>query len=754
MSGAHFRVSVDESGECWIEDLGSKNGTLLKSKPVQPGTRVRYKFGDEIKIVESSSLCFYILKYEEKKVDEIESKKLAKPKIEEEKIQISVASKQEKVKELAVSKEQSMSKSLLEKELADLKGEVDKLSEKRRFLQEDLADLNDKVLGEVKKNKTLTDDNSKLEKSIDEHFAKFKNIEEKVLNIEHTYQQLLKERMDKLNADCRAYELDIEKYQKEVEDLKSQRKELEEFCKKFEEDRIKAEHKINQLNADINNLNEKNFNLEREKSLLESDNRNIKKLIFDSEVELDRIKLQIKTTQLEFESTHSQLLQSLKEREERLNKSVENEKTIIADLKAEIEKLKSEKNSIKSEIRDCQAELEIKKDENVKELANLKSDLEHKKEEFSYKQIELENRYKEYLKQHEEEIAKLKYQSHELDLEIRKKKEDVLKSNEELIDEARAKSKTIVDEAEHRAKQILLDAQAQSKEIEKQADVQAKNEIEKLRQKYENDFSNRLVKKSQELSIDLGDILFERLNQSKAKMIDDTIIENIRHEMVEFATSSFLDQANPQHAKIKEMIQKRDSERQKKHATSKVREHLAYALAGVLVLIFVFPQVAHKPKSLVYSLVEKNEVSDEQRKQMREVAQAKVDKLKYKPKQTPEYKDSYVDNFLFTSDYMTKKAEKSFYDNWVLELNNFFVFTLDQKDTAVIKFISMETNMLKELERLSKEIDPEMPEVKINEMRDVEDLFKKRLKNLVETDENVEKIYEKNKNLWLEKYKE
>ena len=57
LSRRHCRVSIDEKGGFWLEDLGSKNSTFLNSRKLQEKRRLHY--GDRI-MIGNTILRFYL----------------------------------------------------------------------------------------------------------------------------------------------------------------------------------------------------------------------------------------------------------------------------------------------------------------------------------------------------------------------------------------------------------------------------------------------------------------------------------------------------------------------------------------------------------------------------------------------------------------------------------------------------------------------------------------------------------------------
>jgi hypothetical protein len=77
----------------------------------------------------------------------------------------------------------------------------------------------------------------------------------------------------------------------------------------------------------------------------------------------------------------------------------------------------------------------------------------------------------------------------------------------------------------------------------------------------------------------------------------------------------------------------------------------------------------------------------------------------YHPAQTPDIKDTYADNVLFTTNYVETVLGKAYQQKWTLALTKFVVKDLDLRDDIVIRLQPRETLLIKELDRTRKEIN-------------------------------------------------
>ena len=127
-------------------------------------------------------------------------------------------------------------------------------------------------------------------------------------------------------------------------------------------------------------------------------------------------------------------------------------------------------------------------------------------------------------------------------------------------------------------------------------------------------------------------------------------------------------------------------------------------------------------------------------------------RMNYNPPTTVEFKSSYVENVLFTTDFELRRQDQAFQDKWILELNDFFINHLDVKDTTIIKFVSLESSLLRDLAKIKGQVDPANTEPKIEEMRQRENEFKDKLGKMFEDEIKVAKYYEFSEKFWNEFY--
>jgi hypothetical protein len=95
----------------------------------------------------------------------------------------------------------------------------------------------------------------------------------------------------------------------------------------------------------------------------------------------------------------------------------------------------------------------------------------------------------------------------------------------------------------------------------------------------------------------------------------------------------------------------------------------------------------------------------------------------YSPKQTSEYKDTFTDNVLYTSNFVAMEQDEGYQRRWVVALNRFFIRELDLSDGIVVKVVPFEKALIRELAKLKAGLRAENPDEGIENMRAVEEKF-------------------------------
>jgi hypothetical protein len=96
------------------------------------------------------------------------------------------------------------------------------------------------------------------------------------------------------------------------------------------------------------------------------------------------------------------------------------------------------------------------------------------------------------------------------------------------------------------------------------------------------------------------------------------------------------------------------------------------------------------------------------------------EKHTYTPQTTPDYKASYTDNVVYTTDFEKVLEHEEFTNDWILKIHDFMVKELELSEDIAISFISAEGALVKELATIRKDLHPQFLDTGLKKMRDLE----------------------------------
>ncbi len=358
------------------------------------------------------------------------------------------------------------------------------------------------------------------------------------------------------------------------------------------------------------------------------------------------------------------------------------------------------------------------------------------------------------------------------DKKIKKQCDDLVEvSNtkaKELISSAESKAKELVSSAENKAQEIVSEAETKrdtvltSITIEKDALIQnyqekfevlkakCNDELENIQKQEEIEFQSKRMTRAQNLALGMSAMIGNELKAYKAKAIDDEIIKIMQHALQGISIDLILEKQSEESKKLKMLVENATREKSDNQKFWFRLSTYGGIPVAILILCFFFPGLILGPRQAVNRVFEFDKEAND-REMMKQMAKKAV-VSRYHPPQTVEFKDSYVDNVLFTKDYAAKKFDKKFNDQFVIDVNEFMIYKLDLKDTSIIRFIGAEAKLIKTLQEIAREIDPEKPNIKINEMREAEKAFRRSLREYMDDDIKIQKMYDYSKKYWNDFY--
>lgn len=95
-------------------------------------------------------------------------------------------------------------------------------------------------------------------------------------------------------------------------------------------------------------------------------------------------------------------------------------------------------------------------------------------------------------------------------------------------------------------------------------------------------------------------------------------------------------------------------------------------------------------------------------------------KYTFNPETTVGFKDTFVDNVLYTTDFVTLVENEAYQNDWILKLHDFMVKELELSEDVAISYISSEGTLLKELVDTKKDINVQFKDQGIKKLQELE----------------------------------
>ncbi|MBY0515868.1 MAG: hypothetical protein K2P81_03095 [Bacteriovoracaceae bacterium] len=123
-------------------------------------------------------------------------------------------------------------------------------------------------------------------------------------------------------------------------------------------------------------------------------------------------------------------------------------------------------------------------------------------------------------------------------------------------------------------------------------------------------------------------------------------------------------------------------------------------------------------KDLIVQALKQKESASE--KYVTQQKQEWREKNTYNPPTTLGYKSSFVDNVLYTTDFLKVVSDESFQNDWILKLHGFITTDLELSEDIAISYISSEGALIKELEMARGDIHPNYLEAGLAKLHEIE----------------------------------
>lgn len=234
---------------------------------------------------------------------------------------------------------------------------------------------------------------------------------------------------------------------------------------------------------------------------------------------------------------------------------------------------------------------------------------------------------------------------------------------------------------------------------------------------------------SHQVSLKIGEILSAEDHRPLLKELEMSFEKQIR--------VSLLGQSQDVQDRSKEILNVDLTAQAQMRQWWKSRALYAGGATLALSLFFYFKQNIHDFGSQVMSSEHKNLAAEAYLKKARDHAA-----LRYSPKTTEDFKETYTKNVLYTTDYVNTLMSQAYQDEWILKANDFFVKELGLGDNTIVQFIAQEANLIKKLNEIKEGIHPDHTQAGIEEMVREEEMVTTQMKITLEGEKRFRKFKE------------
>lgn len=549
-------------------------------------------------------------------------------------------------------------------------------------------------------------------------------------------------------------------------------------------------HEIGNYEIQFSKLTEKKNRITEEIASLENkkqqyDNLNVSYASLEKNLELKNN--DFKSLLLEIQKVNSDL-KELKDLNQSLNSESTRQRTQIDDDNKTIEKLKKEQQDYINKNKTLNADIE----ELVKKKESATSDLN----DLNKKSLALDKEAKDKIKRASDEAdliisqSKAKAQSEYITM-MQKSKQDLIDKEQVVMDQAKNQAKEILDRATAEAKKAAAELKAQSddnvlkaeqkveklvKDSQQRADElrdkardeyqkiveEAKSEADKIKihtiqimDEKKKDFvelEKKKIRKSAEvLKSELNVLLYSKL-KLYLKEDSDEYTARVKASLDSAVNASMLNEVLENDDEMYALLDDKVLKQQQK-TINYWRYTVPGVITALIVIYFAVPFFKEKIKdeSRRVASVSQQEAKNRVIKKEQEAKQALIEY--FTPKKSSEFKSTYTDRVLYTEGYAELSLEKEYREDWILELQTFFVDKLKLSENALVPFISQEANMIRELVAQSKRINGNFIESGISKMREIEDEFLVKLKENLRSEKDFDKIMDFQKKFFNKRIK-
>lgn len=248
-------------------------------------------------------------------------------------------------------------------------------------------------------------------------------------------------------------------------------------------------------------------------------------------------------------------------------------------------------------------------------------------------------------------------------------------------------------------------------------------ELERVRREEERKVMQVAANKAKEFSAQIEKVVVTGINEKLTEKLNATQLNEISHRVSEELINLFAAETFKNDEKVS--MQKVEAAATPSFLKTKTFRIGAAAavIAGIFLLVKNSEHAVKMQDQFTEALIEKQR-----------------DEATYKPEMTVQFRSSYTDNILYMERYVEMKMDEKVQDQWALNLNDFFLTELKLSEENMVRFIGLESAMIKKLSNLRNSIDSRFLEEGIQRMRDVEREDIAKIQELLVSPMNYEKL--------------
>ncbi|MCB9091607.1 MAG: hypothetical protein H6621_08765 [Halobacteriovoraceae bacterium] len=613
---------------------------------------------------------------------------------------------------------------------------IDELSEELDKLEESRFEINDEIAKFENQLKFLKKDYELKKNKIEGDLEIYrKNVE---MEIESEKRRVLSEvaseaqnRRNEINEQFRHYETELERKKEKIAiNYQNRQREIREREEKiYQTAKEESEKIIDRAEKYCKEKEEKADQLYK-RALLRDEH---------TEKKYNERLLQAENLYKEKKEEADRVLKSASEDYDRFIQAAEKKSAIIVKLcKDKMSREREEQNQILINKR-------------IQSFKTLQDQKEEMRKNFSK---ELDSELKEYKKNRRKEfkkIAELKNKlhsqiianQHASKIELRQLKKDELKRIQSLRESTFTENQKLKESCQHEIERLKQQKLKEMEELKSNAiEGINRDRIEKERlldielKKRKKEFSRNEKERIRNVKNAVFNFLLYKFNKSFEKL-DEKERSALRDEILDLVQRS-LEGQNV------ELIQRSGIQadiNSKKNLIKTVKiNFIKFGIPALFIFILTF-DMANIRTALTSGIssffVSIKKDSDEANKKK---IQDWQDSNSFIPQTTSNFKESYVENILYTTDFLKIYESDKFQNDWIIQLHDFCVKDLELSEETAVEFVSSEGTLLTELQQMRSEINPKSLDLSLNKIREKEKLFIETFKKKFETEEQWQKF--------------